>query len=127
MYTTDSLNILRTLNWLDKEWRLSTDGSTAAALVEQQQMATRAKMSPSLVSFHDRYAKRGLPSVVPLSGSSCGGCHLKLPSGVLGDLRAPGRYAMCPNCSVVVWSGEKPAVELPAPSIKKPGRKKTYA
>lgn len=127
MYTTESLNLLRTLNWLDKERRLLTDGTKAAALVEQQQTTTRASMSPSLVTFHDRYAKRGVPSVVRLSGSSCSGCHLKLPSGVLSELAAPGRYAMCPNCSVVVWSGEKPAVELPAPIVKKPGKKKTYA
>jgi hypothetical protein len=127
MYTTESLNHLRTLNWLDKERRLLTAGSTAAALVEQQQTATRERMSPSLVSFHDRYAKRGQPSVVPLSGSSCSGCHLKLPSGVLSELAAPGRYAMCPNCSVVGWSGEKPIVELPTPTVKKAGRNKTYA
>jgi predicted nucleic acid-binding Zn-ribbon protein len=75
MYTTESLNVLRTLNWLDKERRHLTDGSAAAVLVEQQQTATRAKMSPALVAFHDRYAKRGLPSVVSLSGSSCSGCH----------------------------------------------------
>jgi predicted nucleic acid-binding Zn-ribbon protein len=127
MYTTESLNHLRTLTWLDKERRLLTAGSTAAALVEQQQAVTRGRMSPSLVSFHDRYAMRGQPSVVPLSGSSCSACHLKLPSGVLSELAAPGRYTMCPNCSVVVWSGENPIVVLPTPTTKKAGRKKTYA
>jgi hypothetical protein len=126
MYTTESLNVLRTLTWLDKERRLLPAGSTAAAVVEKQQTATRAKMSASLVTFHDRYAKRGGPSVVLLSGSSCSACHIKLPSGELGQLRTPGRYAMCPNCGVVVWSGEPAAVE-PTPAAKKPERKKTYA
>lgn len=126
MYTTKSLHDLRALNWLDRQRRLFNYGSAAAALVEQQQKETRAKMSPSLVSFHDRRLKRGLPSVVSLSGSTCSGCHLKLPSGVLGELRVPDRYAMCPNCSVFVWSGEEPDDELPTPSLKTPVKKKTY-
>jgi predicted nucleic acid-binding Zn-ribbon protein len=126
MHTTESLHTLRTLNWLEKEHRLQTDGSTGRILVQKQQIATRAKLSPALISFHERFAKRGLPSVVPLSGSSCGACHLKLPSAALSELRILGRYVTCANCSVVVWSAEAAKVESP-PAAKKTGRKKAGA
>jgi predicted nucleic acid-binding Zn-ribbon protein len=124
MYPADMMNALRLLNWLDQERRAQTDGTAAAALVEQQQTATRGAMTESLVSFHDRFAARGKPSVVSLAGSSCSACHLKLPSGLLGELHRPGRYSMCPTCGVFVWSGEESAAEV-APVTRKSPRKKS--
>jgi hypothetical protein len=126
MYSAAEMNVLRNLNWLDNEHRFLPSGSAEATLVERRQTAIRAKLPESLLSFHERLKARGKPSVVPLSGLNCSACHLKLPSGVLGELRTPGRYSVCPNCSVFVWSGDPPvaeAVVLP----KKTVRRKAYA
>ena len=127
MHTPEIMNVLRTLNWLDGERRSVVRGSTSEALVEKQQALTRARLPQSLLSLHDRFAARGKPSVVTLAGSSCSACHLKLPSGELGVLRASGRYSMCPNCGVFVWSGEALASETVVAPVKKDSRKKAYA
>jgi predicted nucleic acid-binding Zn-ribbon protein len=123
MHSTEMMNALRLLNWLDQERRGQTAGTTAATLVERQQTVTRALIPQSMLSLHDRLAARGKPSVVSLAGSSCSACHLKLPSGFLGELRRPGRYATCPTCGVFVWSGGEPVVDV-TPAAKKPTRKK---
>ncbi len=123
MYTTETLNVLRTLNWLDKEHRCLAEGSAAGALVEQQQRAIRVQLPPSVLALHDRLAARGKPSVVALAGTSCSGCHLKLPSGTVGELRGPDRYVVCPNCNAFVWSGEQVALPVVAPAKKKAARK----
>lgn len=127
MYTSELMNVLRRLSWLDKERRCLTAGTTAAALVEKQQVAAREQLPRPLLSFHDRFSSRGKPSVVPLAGSSCSACHLKLPSGELDVLKVPGRYSMCPSCSVFVWSGEQPAIVEEPEAAKKSSRKKAYA
>ena len=126
MHSIEVMSALRDLNWLENEHRHLPPGGAEAALVERRQTATRLKLPDSVLSFHERLAARGMPSVVLLSGSSCGACHLKLPSGVLGELRTPGRYSMCPNCSVFVWSGEQPAPEVVVPA-KNHSRKNAYA
>ena len=126
MYTIEILNALRTLNRLDMERRRLTAGSPAAAEAEQHQSATRSRLPHSVLCFHDRLAARGQPSVVRLAGSSCSACHLKLPSGVLGEMATPGRYSACPNCIVYVWSGEPPVEEV-AVAPKRPSRRAVYA
>ena len=115
-----------TLNRLAKEHGCLRAGGAEAVLLEQQQSATRAQLPHSVLSFHDRFAAHGKPSVVALAGSSCSACHLKLPSGLLGEVRTPGRYVMCPNCSVFVWSGQEPIPEVVVPA-KKSSRKKAQA
>jgi len=126
MYTSEIMEMLRTLNWLDREHRCLAAESTAAGLVQEQQLVIRDHLPHSVLSIHDRFAARGKPSVVPLAGSSCSACHLKLPSGELGVLKIPGRYTMCPNCSVFVWSGEPPTANAVVPP-KKTSRRKAYA
>ena len=129
MFTTERLNELRSLNGLDKERRATVAESAAGVGLEERQTALRAHLPAEVLAFHDRFARRAQPSVVPLSGVSCSACHLKLPSGVLGELRPPNRFSLCPTCGVFVWSGDQPiavVVQL-APPEKKVRRKKVYA
>ena len=123
MYSTEVMNVVRTLNRLEQEHRRLPAGKAAAARVKEQQSATRALLPTAVLAIHDRFAARGKPSVVALAGSNCSACHLKLPSGELGELRVPGRFSICPNCNAFVWSGEPPPPEVAAPA-KKPTREK---
>lgn len=122
-YSMEIMDVLRNLNWLEKERRCLTEGGTTALLVEKQMATARAELPHSVLCLHERFAARGKPSVVRLAGSSCSACHLKLPSGELGMLRVAGRYGICPNCGVFVWSGEEqagePAVVIPAKASSK--------
>jgi predicted nucleic acid-binding Zn-ribbon protein len=126
MYTTETLNVLRTLNSLEKELRGLSSGSEEAQLIERQMLVTSAQLPTSAQSFHDQFAIRGKPSVVSIAGSSCAGCHLKLPSGTLGELRAPGRFIVCPHCCIYIWSGENALEEIAAPK-KRISRKRILA
>jgi hypothetical protein len=116
------MHILRTLNWLDKEHRCSVPRGAEAALIAKQQAAARAQLPHSLLTVHDRFAAQGKPSIVPLAGSNCSACHLKLPSGVLGEVRTPGRYTTCPTCSAFVHSTEMSPVQPEVAPTKKTGR-----
>ena len=126
MYSAEVLSQLRTLNWLTKEQHYLPPGSAQFAVLQAQLMATRERLPHAILTYHDRLGARGKPSVATLSGSSCGGCHLKLPSGMLAELRVPGRFGVCPSCGVFVWSGDNSPPE-PAAPVKNPARKKPSA
>jgi len=111
MLSVEILGQLRALNRLAGERRRFPAHSREGCSVDTQIAAVRAGLPESILAYHDRQAARGNPSVAPVNGSNCGGCHLKLPSGVLSDMRTPGRFGVCPHCGVVLWSGDGPAPE----------------
>ncbi len=43
-----------------------------------------------------------LPFAVGLTGDCCSGCNMRLPSGVLGEMRRVRRLHRCPSCKRVV-------------------------
>ena len=45
---------------------------------------------------------RRLPFSVALTGECCGGCNMRLPSGLLGEIRRTRRLHRCPSCKRVV-------------------------
>jgi C4-type zinc ribbon protein len=45
---------------------------------------------------------RRLPLAVTLKGDYCGGCNMRLPSGLLGEIRRVRRLHRCPSCKRVV-------------------------
>lgn len=119
MYSAEVLSQLRSLNWLAQEVRRVPSGSLEGLHLQDQIAAVRARLPNSILSYHDRLATRGLPSVASVNGTSCRGCHLKLPSSILGDLALAGRFSVCPNCGVFLWSGDeaKAPEKLPARRI----------
>jgi hypothetical protein len=107
MYSAEVLSQLRSLNWLALEFRRLPVGSLEAALVQRQMEAVRARLPNSMLGYHDRLAARGQVSAAQVTESdNCGACHLKLPRGLIGELSLPGRFGVCPNCGVFLWSGE---------------------
>lgn len=125
MYSAEVLSQLRSLNWLLKEARLVPAGSPESVHLQTQIDSLRARLPNSILGYHDRLVKRGLASAVEVTGTGCPACHLKLPSGLLGELAVPGRFGICPNCGVFLWSAEPPAaVSPPAPPPAKRARRK---
>lgn len=76
--------------------------------------ALRAKLPTALLGQHDRIVRTGNDSVAAVAGACCGGCHMKLPVGLLADLNQPGRIAVCPHCGVFVFKKFAAAVHQPA-------------
>src|ERR1019366_2909074 len=116
MYSAEVLSQLRSLNWLVQELRRVSFGSPVGLHIESQMKAVRDRLPHSILAYHDRLAARGQTSTAQVSGKSCGACHLKLPQGLLSELILPGRFGVCPNCGVFLWSGDAPppAVKVPA-------------
>lgn len=63
----------------------------------------RRQLPTALLAQHDRIARAGNESVAAVTGTSCSGCHMKLPVGLLAELGQPGRIAVCPHCGVFVY------------------------
>lgn len=126
MYSAEVLSQLRSLNWLAQEVQRVPPGSLEGLHVQDQIAAVRARLPNSILAYHDRLAARGQPSVIPITGTSCSGCHLKLPRGILGELALAGRFSVCPNCGVFLWSGEE-GHESIKPSARRTSSKATHA
>jgi hypothetical protein len=57
-----------------------------------------------LLPRYDRLAKSlGLPVVVPLHEHKCGGCHLKVSSGIEAEARKRTEIVACDNCSRIIY------------------------
>lgn len=86
------------------------EASLAAELAAvQAEVATaRAPVEAPALRVYDRIAARQMPVVVPIHGSKCGGCHLKvsgevesLARGKTGDGAA--QLATCDQCGRIVY------------------------
>lgn len=118
MYSAEVLSQLRSMNHLSQEMRRVPPDSAEAILLQKQIAALRARLPNSILDYHDRFEARGKTSVTQVTGSSCGACHLKLPSGLMGELAVPGRFGVCPNCGVFLWTETKVRTTEVAPVAK---------
>lgn len=107
MYSSEVLSQLRSLNWLQRELKRLPQRSPESRHLESQVTALRERLPNSILSYHDRFEKKGKASAVEVSGNGCPACHLKLPLGLLGELGMPGRFGVCPTCGVFLWKNEK--------------------
>lgn len=60
------------------------------------------------IRIYDRIAARNMPVVVPIHGSKCGGCHLKVSSEVESAVRGKGvdpnaQVPTCDQCGRIVY------------------------
>lgn len=94
---------IRTLR--EREANLAAELKTAQA----QAAAARAPVAPALLRIYDRVAARGMPAVVPIRASKCGGCHLKVSSEIESAARGhspDGQPPVCDQCGrLVYWEG----------------------
>lgn len=78
----------------------------AAELEEQGRRVEEARdaVEPSAQSAYDRLVRSaGFPVCVPLKDHKCGGCHLKVSSGVESETRAGSKLAYCDNCGRILY------------------------
>ena len=68
----------------------------------------RKKMDKVILQRYDKIfeARNGL-SVVPLSGTGCGGCGAFVPPQIISEVRAKKNYHNCESCSrFLFWVNE---------------------
>lgn len=66
--------------------------------------AARAPVEAGTLRHYDRLAKSlRLPVVVPVSDQRCGGCHLKISSGIESEARKGDKITACDQCGRMVY------------------------
>ena len=109
MDTIEGLKHLHSLNWLERQVSLIPGSKSKLKALQTRIAHLRGILPVALLSHHDRLAHQKRPSVVRISTQSCGGCHLRLPAGMLQELRLAGHYVLCPQCGVFVTLQASPA------------------
>ncbi len=71
----------------------------------QTEHITLAKGVPEeVVELYNRlFAKKGDAAVVPLEHEVCGGCHMKVPTQTVADVRGEQKIAQCPQCGRILY------------------------
>jgi predicted nucleic acid-binding Zn-ribbon protein len=82
--------------------------SLAVELTEAAEAAAEARIPvpAGAAEAYDRAASRRMPAVVPIRGSKCGGCHLKVSSEVESAARGKtqdSEIPVCDQCSQIVY------------------------
>lgn len=92
---------IRTLR--DRETSLTAELKSSQAEVAK----AREAVEPLRLRVYDRIAARNMPVVVPVHGSKCGGCHLKVSSEVesaaRGKVDPTAALPTCDQCGRVVY------------------------
>ena len=68
--------------------------------------AARSPVDVPVLRVYDQMAARGMPVVVAVHGSKCGGCHLKISSEAESAARGkgnPGELARCDQCGRIIY------------------------
>ena len=90
--------------------QLSKLGAGAAAADERlrELQAERANLAvdvpEEVAELYGRlFAKKGDAAVVPLEHEVCGGCHMKVPTQTVADVRGEQKIAQCPQCGRILY------------------------
>jgi predicted nucleic acid-binding Zn-ribbon protein len=84
----------------EREKQAQDELSGAIAEVDK----ARTTVPEALLPRYDRLAKSaGLPVVVALHDSKCGGCHLKVSNGVETEARKGTEIVTCDNCGRILY------------------------
>lgn len=95
---------LRQLGELEAQERSLGKKDPLLKEIAPQIESLRSLLPTAILAHHDRLKARGKPSVAPVRGSSCGACHLVLPSGSLSELRhGVDALSVCDHCGVFIY------------------------
>ena len=75
--------------------------------LEAKAAELRGRLPTALLTYHDRRVRTGNATIAAVHNLTCGGCHLKLPVGMLADISQPGRIGVCPHCGIFVFKATK--------------------
>lgn len=79
-------------------------GQVASAVQSADRLASGLSTAASRI-YASLARTRRIPFAVRLKGDCCGGCNLRLPSSLLGEIRRVPRLYRCPSCNRVVSTG----------------------
>lgn len=78
------------------------DQEIAKINITRQEIAKR--VSPSPLSRYEKLCRgKGGLAIVPLEGSSCGGCHMNLPPQIVSEVKKGKRFVVCENCNRILY------------------------
>ena len=83
-------------------------GASAAVERLRELQADRAKLAGNVpdevADLYSRlFVKKGDAAVVPLQTEICGGCHMKVPTQTVADVRGEQKIAQCPQCGRILY------------------------
>jgi predicted nucleic acid-binding Zn-ribbon protein len=73
---------------------------------ETRRTALRAKIPPPILDHYDRLRARGKKGVATLNHRTCSGCHMRVPVGVVMNLRHGADVELCDNCGRYLYLRE---------------------
>lgn len=79
----------------------------ARAQLEKQRAALESRVDPVLLAKYKRIRanKKSGPAVVPLSGSTCTGCHMTVTAQIVNEILA-GQIRSCAHCGRLLYHAE---------------------
>ncbi len=87
--------------------QLEERGKNLAARIEEikaDRASVAANISADDLGIYDRLMKsKGNAAIVPAENGICGGCHMKLVTATLNDLRADDRIVHCEQCGRILY------------------------
>lgn len=100
--TATQAEVADTLADLEKR---TAAGNERLAELQPDRDALAQKVDGSLLALYERLLKsKGIDPVVPLKGSQCGGCHMKVTQTTVVSTQAEAHPAQCDNCGRFLYS-----------------------
>lgn len=74
------------------------------AALEEERAALVDRVPPAAFDLYQRlFAKKSDAAVVPVEHEVCAGCHMKVPTQTVVQLRAEQGTVQCPNCGRILY------------------------
>ena len=87
--------------------------------ITQEAKGVRQRLPAEVLKHYDDRISRGKRGAARMRNTTCGGCHLALPSGQLADLRhANAELQLCCNCSIYILPEAPKPVDPNAPVVE---------
>ncbi len=77
---------------------------------EKRVAALRAKIPAPILAHYDRLADQGKKGVALLRNQTCSGCHMRVPLGVVLDLKHGHDVVLCDHCRRYLYLREEAPV-----------------
>jgi len=90
--------------------------------VEQRISELRAKIPDPIISHYDRLGARGRKGVALVRHQTCAGCHMRVPLGMVMNLKHGKDIFLCDNCQRYLYLPEDDGRDLELVSPKKASR-----
>lgn len=105
--------------------KLQLDAPLPPLNADQQILRLRKEVPAPVLGQFDRLITRGKKGVAIARNGTCGGCHLRLPSGTIAALAYTNEVHVCDYCGRYLYLPEDEPLGLTdsaAPTIKVPAK-----